>query len=110
MMRKNIPSLLFLVFAFAALGFAQTGLPVLKKGESYSSVRKKMLKAGWKPFRSPDADECIDGDSRCAGRPEMQSCSGTGVGACAFTWKRRGRLVTILTVGEQGGEYSGYRF
>lgn len=89
---------------------AQTGLPRFKKGQSYESVRTTMIKGGWKPFHSPDADECVAGDSRCEGRPEMRSCSGTGVASCAFTWKRQGRMVTIFTVGEEGGSYSSYSF
>lgn len=108
-MKKFYILFLLIVFATPVLAL-QTGLPRIKKGESYRSVRGKMIKAGWKPFHSPDADKCMPGDSRCQGRPEMQSCAGTGLGNCAFTWKRRGRMVTIFTVGEQGGSYSGYRF
>lgn len=89
--------------------FAQTTrLPRLKKGESYTSVRKKMLKFGWKPYKSPDADKCMEGDKRCEGRPEMQACAGTGMANCRFLWKRKGKTVAILTVGEDA-VYSGYQ-
>lgn len=88
---------------------AQSGLPRLKKGESYRTVRTKMLRAGWKPFRSPDADKCPPGDARCAGRPEMESCAGTGMANCRFLWKRKGKTVAILTIGENA-VYDGYQF
>lgn len=110
MTAKYFAALFLFAVLFTSSAAAQTGLPRLKKGERYSSVRSKMLKAGWKPFRAADADECIDNDSRCVGRREMRSCSGTGVGACAFTWKRRGKIVSVFTVGEDGGRYSDYRF
>ena len=100
-----------LIIALAISVVAQiSGLPKLKKGEAYSKVRVKMIKAGWKPFHAPDSDECVQGDSRCEGRPEMHVCAGTGLGNCEFLWKRRGKTVSIFTVGEEGGSYSGYRF
>ena len=90
---------------------AQTGnLPHFKTGESYAKIRVKMLKAGWKPFHAADSDECRDGDSRCAGRPEMHVCAGTGLGNCEFYWKRKGKLLAIYTVGEEDGSYSGHKF
>lgn len=91
--------------------FAQNaGLPRLKKGENYQSVRVKMLKSGWKPYHAPDADGCLPGDRRCAGRPEMQACSGTGVAACRFLWRRKGKTVAIFTEGELPANYNGYEF
>ena len=106
----KIVGLILCLAISAQLLFAQTtGLPRIKKGESYTSVRKKMIKAGWKPFRSPDADKCSDGDARCQGRPEMEACAGTGEANCAFLWKRKGKTVSIFTVGENAN-YSGYRF
>jgi hypothetical protein len=81
----------------------------LKKGESYRSIRAKMIKAGWKPLHAPDADVCQAGDKRCAGRPEMQSCAGTGMANCRFLWKRKGKTVVILTVGETA-VYDTYKF
>lgn len=103
--------ILFLLIAFASPVLAlQTGLPRIKKGESYSRVRGKMIKAGWKPFQSPDADRCAAGDKRCEGRPEMESCAGTGLGNCKFLWKRRGKTVAIFTIGEDNAKYSGHEF
>lgn len=102
---------LFLCLAISVqVLFAQTvRLPQFKKGESYTNVRKKMIKSGWKPFRSPNADKCGKGDTRCQGRPEMEACAGTGEANCAFVWKRKGKIVSIFTIGEFA-TYSGYRF
>lgn len=96
---------------FNAFLFAQTkDLPFLKKNESYAKVRIKLLKAGWKPFHAEDSDECQPDDSRCQGRPEMHVCAGTGLGNCEFYWKRKGTLLAIYTVGEEGGTYSRHEF
>jgi hypothetical protein len=101
---------LVLVFSLFTLNFAQnSGLPKFKKNENYKNVRAKMLKAGWKPAASADADECMKGDERCQGRPEMDSCAGTGMANCAFRWKRKNKIVMIFTVGEDT-IYSGFRF
>ena len=113
-MSKRLSKIAGLVLTVNLLAFgvyAQTaGLPRLRKGEAYRTVRTKMLRAGWKPYRAPGADRCAKGDRRCAGRPEMEACSGTGVAACRFLWKRRAKTVAILTVGESEATYNGYEF
>lgn len=107
---SKIAGLILIVNLLAFGVFAQTaGLPRLKKGEAYRSVRTKMLRAGWKPYHAPRADKCMAGDKRCQGRPEMEACSGTGVAACRFLWKRRGKTVAILTEGEDVAYYNGYQ-
>lgn len=85
------------------------GLPEFKKNEDYGSVREKMLRAGWTPHRSKDADKCGEGDERCEGRPEMQSCAGTGMANCKFLWKKGEKMLAIFTVGETA-VYSGHEF
>lgn len=111
MLKKHriVGLLLCLAISFQILFAQTTGLPRIKKNENYSSVRTKMLKAGWKPYTSPDADKCSEGDKRCEGRPEMEACAGTGEANCAFLWKRKGKTVSIFTKGEDAN-YSGYRF
>jgi hypothetical protein len=107
--KLNIFSAAFLILALFIATFAQTnGLPKFKNGETYKSVRIKMLKVGWKPSPTSEADKCSDGDDRCQGRPEMESCAGTGMANCAFRWKKEGKIVTILTASENT-IYSGYR-
>jgi len=84
-------------------------LPHLDKMEPYTYVRAKMIAAGWKPYRAADADTCSDGDKRCEGRPEMQSCAGTGMANCIFTWSNGQRYVGITTVGEDDPVVDGAR-
>lgn len=81
-------------------------LPHFNKHESYASIRTKMLKAGWQPFHSKDADTCMEGDSRCQGRPEMESCAGTGLADCRFLWKKDGKTIRICTIGEDNPVYN----
>lgn len=87
----------------------QSEMPEFKKGESYASVREKLLMAGWTPHRSKDADKCGEGDERCQGRPEMQSCAGTGMANCKFLWKRGEKMLAIFTIGEDAA-YDGQQF
>lgn len=75
-------------------------LPNFDENEPYSSVRMKMLEAGWEPFHSDDAETCTKGELRCEGRPEMQVCAGTGMANCKFLWKREEKTTAICTVGE----------
>lgn len=75
-------------------------LPNMQENESYTSIRQKMLQAGWQPFHSPDADTCYKEDERCQGRPEMESCTGTGLGNCRFLWIKNGEKTGICTIGD----------
>jgi len=85
--------------AYFALANPTDKPPKIKAGESYSSVRNKMLAAGWQPYHSPEADDC-NNDSRCNGRPEMAACAGTGLANCKFLWQKNGQTIGICTVGE----------
>ena len=86
--------------AYFALANPTENLPRFKNGETYSSVRRKMIQAGWKPYHSPEADVCGN-DSRCNGRPEMEACAGTGMANCKFLWQKNSRTIGICTVGEE---------
>ena len=68
---KNLRNFGYVVLiTLVTVAFAQArDLPHFKKNEGYTSIRAKMLKAGWKRFHSEDADTCMDGDLRCQGRP-----------------------------------------
>jgi len=79
---------------------ASTGLPHFEKQERYTSVRIKMIESGWKPFHSDNADTCLKGDTRCEDRPEMDSCTGTGLGNCRFLWEKDGIKTAICTIGD----------
>ena len=76
-------------------------VPPFARNESYAQVRAVLLRDGWQPVISKDADQCMEGDTRCEGRPEMQTCSGSGLAMCRFSWQRDGRQLTICTAGEE---------
>lgn len=76
-------------------------VPPFSHSESYAGVRVVLLRDGWQPLISKNADQCIEGDSRCEGRPEMQTCSGSGRAMCRFSWQRDGQQLTICTAGEE---------
>jgi hypothetical protein len=75
-------------------------MPKFAKGEAYKSVREKLIKAGWTPFKSKDADECRGDDVRCKDFPEMEACAGTGLGNCRYLWKKNNKTLAIFTIGE----------
>ena len=64
-------------------------------------MRVVLMRDGWQPVISKDADQCMEGDTRCEGRPEMQTCSGSGLAMCRFRWQRDGQQLTICTAGEE---------
>lgn len=85
---------------FEGLNFQMSSLPKFSSGDSYKSVRNKMLKLGWTPYSLPTSEGCPDYlYSVCGHLPETDSCSGSGVGNCRFLWKKRGKVVVIITAG-----------
>lgn len=74
--------------------------PKFKKGEPYKSVREKMIKAGWTPFKSKEAQTCDGEDERCKDFPEMEACAGTGLGNCSYLWKKGGKTLAIYTISD----------
>jgi hypothetical protein len=75
-------------------------MPVFAADESYTTIREKLISAGWAPFHAPDADTCSETDMRCKDRPEMKNCSGIGLAYCEFLWKKEGKLLRIYTADE----------
>ena len=65
------------------------------------AARGALLRQDWRPVALPDADQCMAGDRRCAGRPEMYVCAGTGLGQCVFVWRRKGTVIDVVTAGEE---------
>ena len=78
---------------------------------TYDKARKKLLAAGWQPlqtksFNGANSDPDIaDGNGRIfwkRGYVEVESCSGTGVAACAFLFKDAyGNRLRVTTAGEE---------
>jgi hypothetical protein len=81
-----------------AAGRERKTYPVFKHETPYAAARRNLVRRGWQPVISPDADACAEGDARCQGRPEMQACAGTGEANCLFLWRRAGTVIAVSTV------------
>jgi hypothetical protein len=78
---------------------------------TYHKARKRLLAAGWQPFQTKSFNEADDdsdisyGNGRLfwrRGYVEVEACSGTGVGACAFLFKDiYGNRLRVTTAGEE---------
>jgi hypothetical protein len=117
-MTKLVIAVFFLILVVAAPGQAnaedQAGnnwtrahrqkkhapLPAFKRNEQYSALRERLANSDWHPASKVDADQCIKGDDRCEGRPEMQSCAGTGEANCLFMWQRASTLIAVSTIAD----------
>lgn len=75
--------------------------PPFARSETYTHVRAMLMRQGWDPVVSLDADQCMPDDSRCAGRPEILTCSGSGLAMCRFRWQRDEQSLTTCTAGEE---------
>ena len=63
---------------------------------SYPQAREVIIAMGW----IPAGDGCsgfVAGDTTCSDFPEIDSCSGTGMGYCAMTFRRGDRCLDVLT-------------
>lgn len=89
------------VLLLACQAPAAEKLPTLRSGQDYGKVRQSLLAQEWKPETLPGAEACGADDKRCAGRPEVFVCAGTGMANCLFTWRRRGTVIEVSTVGEE---------
>ena len=78
---------------------------------TYPKARKRLLSAGWQPLRTKSFNEAdTDPDISYGngqlfwrrGYLEVESCSGTGVAACAFLFKDAyGNRLRVTTAGEE---------
>lgn len=91
---------LLAALALLPLAVGAQSLPAITPGTPYDQARRALLAEGWQPLRDPDADRCGPTDRRCAGRPEMVACSGTGEAPCLFAWQRDGTTIEVVTRGE----------
>lgn len=94
------------LLALCASASAMAALPRFPKGQDYGRTRKALLAQGWAPLHLPGADPCRPGDRRCAGRPEMFACAGTGVAPCLFLWRRGAVTIEVATYGEERARVS----
>ena len=92
-------------------------LPAITK-LTYQTARKRLLAAGWQPLRTKTSNEAgSDPDIAYGNGPvfwkrgyvEVESCSGTGVAACAFLFKDAyGNRLRVTTAGEELPEQKAY--
>lgn len=107
-MRRIASALAASVFCFAAVDASAKSVSGVPNGGSYASARKILVKSGWKPVHQPEQGfECMKGDERCEGRPETVNCSGTGVAACIFRWKKKARVIDVIAAGETDPQITG---
>lgn len=97
---SGIIAVAFAVLSTTSATGAAEALPKLA-GQEYGKARAALLRQNWQPVALPDADSCMAGDKRCAGRPEMYVCAGTGLGQCIFVWRRKAVLIDVTTEGEE---------
>ena len=77
----------------------------------YARARKKLLATGWQPYQTKSFNEAHEHpDIKYGNGPlfwkrgyvELEACSGTGVGACAFLYKDAyGNHLRVTTAGEE---------
>jgi hypothetical protein len=71
--------------------------PRFPRKTPYAKARENLVAAGWQPAVPKDPDPCEPGDTRCEGRPEMESCAGTGEGNCLFVWQKDKVFIEVTT-------------
>jgi hypothetical protein len=72
-------------------------------GEKIADARKKLIAFGWRP-QPPPADDPMTGIFEGGDVPEVEACSGTGYGFCAYDYKhRKGFGLRVISVGEEYG-------
>ena len=76
---------------------AQAPQPKRLEGMIYVDAREVILGMGWRPLDGPC--EGIMGEKICAQFPEIDNCSGTGLGFCDMHFARGKRCLTVITVG-----------
>ena len=89
----------FVLSLFGAAESIGAGLPKFPGDTPYQEARRSLIALGYKPASLPGADKCNKGDGRCF--PEVESCAGTGLGQCIYTWRRGETLIEVFTVNER---------
>jgi hypothetical protein len=83
---------------FAASVLTSPKRPAKLEGMEYLEARKVILGFGWRPSSGdcsgPDVDE-----RTCAKYPEIDTCTGVGIGLCGMKFVRRNRCLVLITIG-----------
>ena len=93
--------------AGAAPGFAAgPGAAPRIVGLPYADARARLIRAGWRPAENPidpTNPDLASGNGPyfvARGYRELVACAGTGRAPCRFAFRRSGRILTVVTVGE----------
>lgn len=65
---------------------------------TYPEAREVIVGMGWIPAGNGSCSGWVPGDNTCADFPEIDDCSGTGMGYCAMTFLRGDRCLDVLTI------------
>lgn len=68
------------------------------EGEQYLRARARILAAGWRPVRGECSGAGVTPED-CNEFPEIDTCSGTGVGYCGMAFSKPGQCLAITTIG-----------
>jgi hypothetical protein len=72
-------------------------------GAPIGKARARLIAAGWEPVNhgaAADRTDSREQELAEKGVTEVESCSGTGFGFCAFDYKRAGATLSVITVGD----------
>ncbi len=71
-------------------------------------ARTRLIRAGWDPVAGDPAQQALGfaQEIAAAGVPEVEDCSGTGFGFCAYRYSGPAGTLSVVTAGE-GGESGG---
>ncbi|MEX0270446.1 hypothetical protein AB3R30_14980 [Leptolyngbyaceae cyanobacterium UHCC 1019] len=91
-----------------AISLAQAIPKTLKSGMPYAQARTILINAGWRAVTlSPNRDRFggMDHIINKLGYNEVETCSGTGIGFCRFTFANaNGQKLAVVTINNQPGQ------
>jgi hypothetical protein len=76
------------------------------EGMEYLEARKVILSFGWVPARAACSGPDVN-DQTCTKYPELDNCTGVGIGLCGMNFVRRNRCLILVTIGGAPQEQPG---
>lgn len=81
-------------------------LPMLRQDSPYAEVRQALINAGWQPVTHSYLSPSDRDRAERSGYPELQACSGTGLGFCSFIFSAaNGQKLRVITAGQNSTLY-----
>jgi hypothetical protein len=72
--------------------------PAKLEGMEYLKARKVILSYGWMPSPGECSGPDVS-DQTCSQYPEIDNCTGVGIGLCGMDFVRRDRCLVLVTIG-----------